>query len=910
MMAVTVEVIRIEHNVAYGTSEPIQDDEPQRDSLHRALLAAAALTDPAAVAALTVKHVQSVCGSDSAALYWWDETENVLLPLAVLDQHASRLHQVFHPGQGATGQAFATGSTVLANNYPVGVSFPPAWKLADSVRAVAAVPLIVDGKVSGVLSIGRRSATEVTARDAEAMRVIGEQVAPLLYGMRALAHAQFRLVEARELTALIRDTASSNEIAPLLGRICELACRMLGADFAVVTEPELGGHRARGSYGTTKEPTQWERDAINWPDFADAEPLRFQLSPDDEAPGLGQMPLFAEEHVTYALAVPLLPGDGPTAGVLSLAWRFPVDPSPHVVALAQTLGASATSLLLREKTQSSLRASELLWRTTLDNAPVGICLLTLDGRFQLVNAAMNRILGFATDELFGRHFESITLQSHAPEKQHLLRRLLSGAVESGTLKTQCIHKDGHNVWTTISAQLVPSDDGEPLFFSVQLEDITSQHEQNEQLVHLATHDSSTGLANRRLFQELLDGCVARSQMMMVALIDVPDLHGLEDRYGHLPAAEVVRAIARRLTAAIDCNASDDTGTVSECVARLGSDEFAVMLAPGNGESVDEMQDRLVGVFREPITVAGRTHRLPAHIGVAVSPGDGRTSQELMHSADIALTEARRDGRPLRAHSGELRERVQHRDRLSADLRHALATEQLVMAYQPIVDADTRHISAAEALARWTHPEFGQIPPDTFVPLAEETGLMPTLTSWAIDTAVRACVSWQADKPGVGVAVNLSASDLQDPAIAETVTTVLARHGLAAHLLELELTETTLMTDLGAAHAMLGALSRLGVGLGIDDFGTGYSSLAYLQRLPMMTLKIDRSFVTTMLSDAGNAAIVTMVLQLARTLGMGTVAEGVEDAATDERLTSMHCDRIQGYGVARPMSEVAFRTWQP
>src|SRR4051794_36228085 len=232
-----------------------------------------------------------------------------------------------------------------------------------------------------------------------------------------------------------------------------------------------------------------------------------------------------------------------------------------------------------------------------------------------------------------------------------------------------------------------------------------------------------------------------------------------------------------------------------------------------------------------------------------------------------------------------------------------------MVFQPIIDSTTGELVSAEGLARWTHPTHGPIGPDTFVPLAEEAGIMPALTAWALDTALGACARWQRDKPGVSVSVNLSASDLQNPPTAALIAAALTQHHLPSSLLEVELTETTIMTDLATAQGMLNDLADLGIGLGIDDFGTGYSSLAYLQRLPMMTLKIDRSFVIGMLENEGNAAIVTMIIRLAHALGMSTIAEGVEDQATWDRLAVLGCDRMQGFGIARPMPEADLLTWR-
>jgi PAS domain S-box-containing protein/diguanylate cyclase (GGDEF)-like protein len=902
---------------------PLLPDDPlTREALSDALLAASSLLDPSAVAQLTVRHLRDQCGADGAALYWWDDAEQVLLPLAVLDPHARSLHQVFHPRQGVTGAAFATGMPVIANDYPTGVEFPPAWKVAEGVRAVAAVPLVVHGQVCGVLTLTEHHEAELTDGDVELMQRVGEQVAPTLHSMRALAHAQFRLSEARELSSLIRDSATSTDVTPLLDRICELSCRMLGTEFAGVVLPTAGGDVWAGIYGSISDRPGWRREARDWPllpSLMDGEPLLLSDLGDNPDLPLDAMPVVKAQKLRTVLAVPLMPADGDLLGVLVLGWRLSLTPSLQLVGLGRTLGAAATSLLTQARTIAALHDRETLWRLTLDNAPVGICLVHLNGTFRLVNDAMSGILGYAADDLLAREFATVLDPTDVRQGMAAFDRLLADGGSSQPIQVRCVHADGHVVWSLLSVELVRDVDDVAEYFCVLLEDITSQHEQTAQLTHLATHDQVTGLANRRLFYDLLNDRVSRSGDTLVALLEVPQLHGLEDRLGHLSADEVVRALSDRLAECIDVlGASDSVDAAArrnaeadgqECLARFASDEFAVMLTPRAGQPAEEMVlDRLASAFTEPFTVAGRSHRLSAHIGVAVSPAHGSTAQDLLRAADIALASARQDSAAVRQYSTAMGDALLHRQRLMVDLRAAVADGGLSVAYQPIIDGDGRLVSA-EALARWTHPEFGAVGPDAFIPLAEESGVMPALTAWVLDTALASCARWQRDKPGVAVAVNLAATDLQDPTAVQGIAEALRRNQLPPELLEIELTETTLMTDPLSVATNLNHLAALGVKLAIDDFGTGYSSFTYLQHLPATTLKIDRSFVTTMLTDTGNAAIVTMVLQLARTLGLTTVAEGVEDAETRDRLNVLHCDRQQGYGIARPMPEDQFATWR-
>ncbi|MHB8245981.1 MAG: EAL domain-containing protein [Acidimicrobiales bacterium] len=882
------------------------------EALADALIAASSLMDPEAIAILAVAHVRTLCNTDAAALYWWDDSEHVLLPLSVNDGSSNRLHQVFHPGQGVTGEAFASGRPVIANGYPKGVRFPPAWTVAGAVHAVAAAPLEVNGKVSGVITVTQRRDTDLTGRDIELLELVGAQVAPMLHGMQALAHAQFRLTEARELASLIREAAMITDFAPLYDRICELSCRMLGADFAGVVLASDPERAWAADYGRISGAVSRAREPLDQGLLARLEqgaPFVLGHHAGTPAESLDAIPALAREGLRTVLAVPMTPPEDTLLGGLILGWRFDIDPTAQLVDLASTLGASATSLLTQAKTAAALRDGELLWRLTLSNAPVGICLLNLDGTFRLVNPAMARMVGYPEDELVTRDVRSVVHPDDAGASIAILDRARDSGGRSASAQIRCLHSDGHAVWTSSSAQVVCDDAGAPAYFSVQFEDVSMQRAQTAELLHLASHDSLTGLADRAQFCTLVDDRPSPGDEMIVALLDVPELRGLSDKAGQAIANQVVLELTRRLSALVD-DAANDIAGVPECLARCASDEFAAILQPQPGRHVLEIvTERLVSAFAEPVVAGGRGHLLSVHIGVVSAPRNGDTAEELLRCADIALTAAHREHVSVREYTPALGNEEMRRQQLISDLRTDLAAGTLSMVFQPIIDAATDRLVAAEALARWTHATFGPIEPAAFVPLAEEFGLMPLLSAWALETAIAACARWQQDQPGVAVSVNLSASDLEDPSTAAKIAAALSRHDLPPSLLEVELTETTVMRDADAALATLKALATLGVGLAIDDFGTGFSSLSYLKGLPVTSLKIDRSFTAAISSDRDSFRIVEVIIQLARLFDLLTTAEGVEDAATRDLLAAIGCDRLQGYGIARPMAAGALAQWK-
>jgi diguanylate cyclase (GGDEF)-like protein len=391
----------------------------------------------------------------------------------------------------------------------------------------------------------------------------------------------------------------------------------------------------------------------------------------------------------------------------------------------------------------------------------------------------------------------------------------------------------------------------------------------------------------------------------VLLFDLDRFKEINDTLGHRYGDRVLTAIEPRIAPLLR---SADT------VARLGGDEFCVLLPDvGDLASAIDVADRITAALEIPIEVDGMTLVVEASCGVAVAPEHGDTVDLLLQRADIAMYVAKRSHLSVAAYDDELDRNTPDRLALLGELRSAATRDELVVHYQPQVDLGTGRVEGVEALVRWSHPRLGLVMPDLFVPLAEDTGFIHQLTSWVLDATLDQLRRWLDDpRCGVGpdftVAVNLSTHSLLDDCFATEVLVALERFGVPPGQLVLEITETTLMADPERAARVLTALAEHGVRFAIDDFGTGYSSLAALRALPVHELKIDRSFVRDMHDAGDDAVIVRSVIELGHTLGLRTVAEGVEDPAVRDRLARLGCGSAQGYAIARPMAPEALVDW--
>ena len=418
----------------------------------------------------------------------------------------------------------------------------------------------------------------------------------------------------------------------------------------------------------------------------------------------------------------------------------------------------------------------------------------------------------------------------------------------------------------------------------------------------ARTDELTGLANRRHFLELLratDGDGPDTEPYALLLIDLDRFKEINDSFGHPVGDQLLRLVGPRLQQSLSRGGE---------LARMGGDEFGVLLRGADAAAACRVAHQINGSLREVFVLDGMPMHIDASIGIALSPRHGATSSVLLQRADLAMYTAKRgklgycvfDG----AQVGNARDRLQTLE----ELRVALETEQLVVHYQPKVHLASGAVIGAEALVRWEHPTRGLISPDSFLPLAEQAGLMRRVAMQVLELSLKDVRRWRAAGHDMHVAVNLSVSNLQDAGLPDQVSLLLDSLGVPAEALVLEITENILMADAERSQQVLAGLRALGVRLAVDDFGTGYSSLAYLRELPVHELKLDRSFVTHLRTDQRAAAIVRSTVKLAHELDMVMVAEGVEDAAVLAHLAAWECDVAQGYHIARPMSADLFVGW--
>jgi diguanylate cyclase (GGDEF)-like protein len=434
--------------------------------------------------------------------------------------------------------------------------------------------------------------------------------------------------------------------------------------------------------------------------------------------------------------------------------------------------------------------------------------------------------------------------------------------------------------------------------------LVSKH-RSEELRRMAATDDLTGLANRQRFREALAQRIAtvgnHGEGFMVILLDLDRFKEINDTLGHHCGDALLRDLGPRLVSAVGSEG---------LVARLGGDEFGILpAAPGHQDlAIEAVAGRLTSSVSAPFALAGVSFELGASIGVARFPEDGEDSHALLRCADIAMYAAKAAQCDYKIYAAEDNHHSVRRLSVHSDIRRALVADEIVVHYQPIIDLDGLTVRGAEGLVRWQHPEHGLIPPGAFVQTIEQTGLIGPLTRHVLERAIAECADWRRDGREMSVAVNLSVRNLLDRDLPKQIERLLGAYGLPAGSLQLEITESMIMSDPDRALATVSQLSALGVRLSVDDFGTGYSSLANLRRMPIDELKIDRSFVSPMLRDESDLIIVRSTINLGHDLGLRIIAEGVEDAATLQRLAGLGCDLAQGYHISRPMPGQAFRQW--
>ena len=576
------------------------------------------------------------------------------------------------------------------------------------------------------------------------------------------------------------------------------------------------------------------------------------------------------------------------------------------VVLSGAMAHAAEFEAKRDQVQALAR-----FEATFANALTGMVLLDLDGRILDTNPAIQRLLAYSHDELAGNRLSQFVSPADRRKTRSAYLRMVGSGGTSLRMQHRFVGREGDVIWVDSSASLVHDSDGRPSFAIAMIQDITQHKEAEAALLsqaalneHQALHDALTGLANRTLFNDRIGHVVnprrRTDARCAVAVVDLDGFKEINDSLGHAAGDELLVELSRRLESAL---------RTSDTVARLGGDEFGILLPEiRSREDVLHAVERMRVAIEEPVALQGLSVSLEASIGIALYPDDGEDAESLLRCADAAMYHAKDEKSGSAFYDAS---RIRHgtpRVTLMGELRRALDRHELVLYYQPKAVLLDGGVHAVEALLRWQHPDRGLVGPDEFIPMAQQTGLIKPLTLYVIDAALRQCQAWLTDGLRLAIAVNLSARNLVDGDFPDQVAGLLERWEIEPDLLEFEITESAMLTDPGRTRLILERLSSMGIRLSIDDFGTGYSSLAYLKRLPVNEIKVDRSFVMNMDEDEDDATIVRSTIDLGRNLGLDVVAEGVESEQVWERLRTLGCTAAQGYYLSRPVPASELQAW--
>jgi diguanylate cyclase (GGDEF)-like protein len=429
------------------------------------------------------------------------------------------------------------------------------------------------------------------------------------------------------------------------------------------------------------------------------------------------------------------------------------------------------------------------------------------------------------------------------------------------------------------------------------------HSRQEALEHQAMHDSLTGLPNRILLNDRLSMAIENAKRtdkpVSLVMIDLDRFKEINDTLGHHVGDRLLVQVGHRLSNLLR---SSDT------VARLGGDEFAIMLPDISKSHVIELASKVINELENVYEVENKPLYVGASLGIAIYPEHGDTAHTLLQHADVAMYDAKRSNIGLALYDKEKDKHNTDQLALLTDLRQAIDTDELEIYFQPQFSLTSRSITAMEALLRWHHPELGAIKPEQIIPLAEQSGIIKNLTLWVLENSIIKLHQWQQQNRSFRLCVNISVWDLQNPLLDKHIAELLNRWHIPPRLLELEITESDMMSDPERALEVLGRLHSMGLSIAIDDYGTGFSSLAYLKQLPVDTIKIDKSFVTDMSNDENDAVIVRSTIDLAHNLGFQVTAEGVENLDTLRLLEILGCDKVQGYYFTHPLSEPQMMKW--
>lgn len=564
----------------------------------------------------------------------------------------------------------------------------------------------------------------------------------------------------------------------------------------------------------------------------------------------------------------------------------------YALRTARHVDASYHSL---ERSAHALEASEERFRAVAEAASDWIWEIDGQQRITYLSARFNTVTGFSDQQWLGQDIEQLLYCDTTPIALWLGKL----TEEQSTSNLRCSYRDhsGQLRFCRVSARPIYTKT-EVVGYRGTASDITDEVAAHAQVQHLSMHDALTGLPNRnKLARYLDDALVAKEHAapLTLLMVDLDNFKPINDSLGHPAGDAVLLEVAQRLR---------DSTREQDLVARLGGDEFVVVL---NGmehtTEIDRFCERLIDSLQQPILYETHSLHIGASIGIAVSRRQGYVPGELIRCADIALYQAKSEGKRTWCYfASQMNDQIQHRRQLESDLRQAVKKNEFVLHFQPRYTVDGREIVAVEALVRWQHPTQGLLGPDAFIPLAEQTDLIVPLSRWVLREACETALTWPGE---LMVSVNLSPAQFERSDVVEDVRQVLIETRFPASRLELEITENVMLNDVDGALQVMNALKELGVRLNMDDFGTGYSSLGYLRTYPFDGIKIDKRFIASMSNSSNDRAVVQAIINLGKAMGLTVTAEGVETLAQLGSLGSDQCHEVQGYFLSRPIDKQAF-----
>jgi diguanylate cyclase (GGDEF)-like protein/PAS domain S-box-containing protein len=637
-------------------------------------------------------------------------------------------------------------------------------------------------------------------------------------------------------------------------------------------------------------------------------------------PFVDKDPLLKRLSIATLIVVPLF-GEGATPiGLLVFGHSTTLPDLAMLRSMATTFSLPAASELQRYRLDRARLDREERLRLFLDNNTNGMYVLDMYppmptqlplrdqlesimdvARFVECNQSLAEIYGYqSADDL-----NNVQLVNLAIEIDHasMLRNFIHGDYQLKEHITQIKNIHGHERWLSHSLTGIVRQGMLRQVLGV-VTDITDRMRYIQAIEYQAKHDELTGLPNRHFFTERLEELVSNARQGSSLAAMIMDLNGfkeINDTLGHEIGDALLQAIAQRMLGIVESD-----GVV---LARLGGDEFAILLESViNREQVNQLAIKISEIVKTPFRIRDMNLIVGGSMGIALYPEDSDSVTSLLRHSDIAMYRAKRTGQDYEFYDANYDHYTVRRLSLMTDIRQVVERNELRLFYQPVVSLRSKEIVSFEALVRWQHSEYGLLPPNDFIPLIELTDMIEPMTWWVVETAVAQLAEWQTRGLRYSIAVNISTRNIADDKFPQRLQAILERYGVPGKRLEIEITESALMSDPDNARRVLQQVSALGVPLSIDDYGTGYSSLAYLKSLPLNTLKIDRAFIQHMLQNEQDRIIVASTVQLAHNLGLRVTAEGIEEEAMLESLNTMACDKGQGYHICRPVPIDALEKW--